>query len=190
MDKGTKTILGLGFLAFLGWWLFGNKAIISSTQNTPPIESPKETEAQHFSEKKYKIKEDIFFRDQDGNFLFVIPKDTIVVGNGDIGGNIYIKTENGSVTLSDEQYESVPSYTATSQKNSLGCLSYEVINNSEIPLDSDGQPIHSTSDIHFVNCEGEPNMATISTNSEPTIIHNVIEDSMVSGDTDVSITKI
>jgi hypothetical protein len=178
MEKGIKTILGLGFLAYLGWWLFKKPVTPQPTTTTamPPVNTPLVPKL----EPKYIVTEDVYFWEGDGTRIaFVIPKDTIVSGTFDREGNLDVVTSDGGVTLLYGSFQSVSEDTELSDKIMLGCFSYKVTN-----VNNTG----NESVVNYVTCEGEPSTQNIYEN-EPAIIDNVIEGSMFSGDPKVLISK-
>lgn len=183
MEKGTKTILGLGILAYLGWWLFKKPVTPqpTTTTATPPVYTPPVPKL----EPKYIVTEDVYFWNESGDMIeFVIPKDTIVTGNlvvSEMGTNsgLSVVTSYGNATISNGSFQSVSDDTPLSDKIMLGCFSYKVTNVNNTGGDTE---------INYVTCNGEPTAQTIYGN-EPAIIDNVIEGSMFSGDPKVLISK-
>lgn len=186
MEKGTKTILGLGFLGLLGWWLFKKPTTPQPTTNAtpPPVNTPPIPKV----EPRYKVTEDVYFWNESGDMIeFIIPKDTIVTGNVVRDGmnpnaGLSVVTSYGNATISFGSYESVSNDTPLSDKIMLGCFSYKVtnVNNSN---SSD-----LVAEVNYVTCNGEPTMDTIY-GSDSVVIDNVIEGSMFSGDPKVLISK-
>ena len=182
MEQGTKTILGIGFLALLGWWLF--KKPNTAQNNLEVIPTPPTT-----SEDKFKVLEDTYFNDENGNVAFIIPKDTIVSGKILDDGSLQVSTAMGNATIIASNFQSVASDTPKSEQVTLGCFSYKVKNVNDVMMDDDGGIIDVASDLHYVTCEGEPNDMTLSTADGEVVVRNVIEGSILSGDTKILITK-